>query len=543
VLRRLTQAHWRSAFVAAIFAVHPLHVESVAWVTERKDVLSTCFLLLTIAAYQRYVARPDWQRYAVVAGLFVLALMSKPMVVTLPALLLLLDFWPLQRSGADAAGRRSWTWLVIEKVPLLALSAATSVLTVLVQKRVGAMASFEVLPWSTRAANAIVGYGEYVWKIFWPADLAAFYPFRDYSIALVLVVGAGLLAVTVVAIALRARAPWLATGWLWFIIALAPVSGLLQAGEQRIADRFTYVPMIGILMIVAWGVPALVRVAIDGPDADNTGSDQVSRRRLLAAAAVIAIAICAVTARAQAAHWRTSVDLWRHGARAVTGNYIAYENLAQALRERGELEESLTMYERALSIAPSHSPAYVAVVQNSLGLVLTRQGRHDAARARFEAAVKSNPSFAEPRGNLGNALAAEGKFAEAVEHYRAAVKLKPDFTEAQVGLGSALLSQGLVDEAGAHYREALTIDPRLAQAHNGLGAVLAQQGRDEEAMTEYREALRLKPDLATAHFNMAMLLVKRGRLTDARQHAESALTIDPGYEPAHRLWLWLRSQS
>jgi tetratricopeptide (TPR) repeat protein len=533
-LRRLTGEHWPSAFVAAIFAVHPLHVESVAWVTERKDVLSTCFLLLAIGAYQRYAARPTSRRYVLMAALFTLALMSKPMVVTLPALLLLLDYWPLQRGGDAAAGKQPWRRLIVEKAPLVALSAATSAATVIVQKRVGAMASFEALPWSTRAANAIVGYGEYVWKTFWPVNLAAFYPFRDYSTAVVLVVGAGLLAVSAAAIALRRRFPWLLTGWLWFVIALAPVSGLLQAGEQRIADRFTYVPMIGLLVVVGWG---LLRVVEASPDARRRPA-----RLALATAAAVVLAACTVLARAQTSHWRSSIDLWRHAARVIPGNYIAFENLGQALRERGELDESRAMYERALSVAPSHSPAYVAVVQNSLGLVLTRQGRQDEARARFEAAVRSNPSFAEPHGNLGNALAAEGQFAEAVAHYRAAIGLKPDFAEAQVGLGSALLSQGRAGEAAAHYREALKIDPALAQAHNGLGGALAQQNRDDEAMAEYREALRLKPDLATAHFNVAMLLVKQGRLADARQHAESALTIDPGYEPAHRLWLWLRAQ-
>jgi protein O-mannosyl-transferase len=542
-LRRLTGAHWPSAFVAAIFAVHPLHVESVAWVTERKDVLSTCFLLLAIGAYQGFAARPTGPRYALMSALFALALMSKPMVVTLPVLLLLLDFWPLQRHGDEAAGKRSWTRLIAEKVPLLALSAATSAATVIVQERVGAMASLEALPWSTRAANAIVGYGEYVWKTFWPVNLAAFYPFQECSIAVVSAVGAGLLAVTTAAVVLRARFPWLLTGWLWFIVALAPVSGLLQAGEQRIADRFTYVPMIGLLVIVGWGVPKLVERSIGEPVQASAGARRQPGRVGLAVAAVVAVTACTAAARAQTSHWRTSVDLWRHAARVTPANYIAYENLGQALRERGELEESRAMYEHALTVAPAHSPAYVAVIQNSLGLVLTRQGRQEDARARFEAAVAANPAFAEPHGNLGNALAAEGKFADAVEHYRIAIKLKPDFTEAQLGLGSALLSQGNAAEAIGHYREALELDPSLAQAHNGLGASLAREGRDDEAMAEYEEALRLKPDLTTAHFNLAMLLVKRGRLADARRHAETALTIDPHYEPAHRLWLWLRSQS
>jgi protein O-mannosyl-transferase len=533
LLRRLTGHEWRSAFVAAIFAVHPLHVESVAWVTERKDVLSTCFLLLTIGAYSSYVRKPSRGRYAVMSVLFVLALMSKPMVVTLPVLLLLLDIWPLGRVGAGSE-RAVWGWLLVEKIPVLVLAAATSVATVMVQRRVGAMASLAALSWTARLSNAIVGYGEYVWKTIWPANLAAFYPFRDYPVPLVVAVAVALGAVTIVAVALRQRTPALLVGWLWFVIALLPVTGLLQAGEQRIADRFMYVPMIGLLMILTWGLPALFEQSDD--------RERARSRAVLAVASTLVVLACAVAARAQTAHWRTSVDLWRHAVLATPESYIAYENLAQALRERGELEESRAMYERALSVAPAHSPAYVAVIQNSLGLVLTREGRPQDARARFEAAVAANPAFAEPHGNLGNALAAEGKYADAVEHYRIAIKLKPDFTEAQLGLGSALLSQGDAAEAIGHYREALKLDPSLAQAHNGLGASLAREGRDDEAMAEYEEALRLKPDLTTAHFNLAMLLVKRGRLADARRHAETALTIDPQYEPAHRLWLWLRTQ-
>src|SRR4029453_1555638 len=340
-------------------------------------------------------------------------------------------------------------------------------------------------------------------------------------------------AVTIAAVALRRRAPALLVGWLWFVIALLPVSGLFQAGEQRVADRFMYVPMIGLLMILAWGVPALFELS---EDRDGAPSRAGWPRTVLAVASVMTVLACAVTARAQTAHWRTSVDLWRHAVLATPDSYIAYENLAQALRERGALEESRAMYERALSLAPAHSPAYVAVIQNSLGLVLTRQGRHEDARARFEAAVAANPAFAEPHGNLGNALAAEGRFANAVEHYRRAIELKPDFAEAQLGLGSALLSQGNAAEAILQYQAALKLDPSLAQAHNGLGASLAREGRDDEALAHYEEALRLNPDPPPAFLNRAMLLVKRGRRADARRHAETALTIDPRSPPAHRLW-------
>jgi tetratricopeptide (TPR) repeat protein len=287
------------------------------------------------------------------------------------------------------------------------------------------------------------------------------------------------------------------------------------------ADRFMYVPMIGILVMAAWGVPALVeRRGVQGS--------------WLAPTALALVAACAIAARAQTAHWEDSVRLWQHAARVTPESYIAHENLGQALRERGQLDEAKASYERALAHAPSRSPGYLAVIQNSLGMVLTRQGKTADALEHFSAAVVQNPGFAEAQSNLGNALASEGRLPEAIEHYQDAVRLKPDYTEPRVGLGSALLSQR--DPAGAipHYREALRLDPKLAQAHNGLGAALAMEGHDDQAMAEYTEALRLKPDLPTAHLNVALLFMKKGDAAQARRHLEEALAIDPGYAPAQQ---------
>jgi protein O-mannosyl-transferase len=408
-----------------------------------------------------------------------------------------------------------------EKLPLIAMAAATGIATVIVQKRVGAVAGLDALSWSDRIDNALVGYLEYIWRTIWPARLAAFYPFRDYPAAIVVIAFAVLAIVTGLALYCRTRFPYVFTGWLWYVVTLAPVSGLLQAGEQRIADRFTYIPMIGLLIVVAWGVPdGLARLRL--------------RRGLTPALATLVILVSAVAARAQAAHWSDSVALWEHAARVTPDSYIAHENLGQALRERGRLEEARASYERALAHAPARSPAYLAVIHNSLGLVLTRMGKTDDARAQFEAAVRFNPVFAEPRSNLGNTLAAEGRLSDAIGHYRAAVELKPDFTEAQVGLGNTLLRQGNPEEAAAYYREALRLDPALAHAHNGLGAALARQGQDKEAMAQYQEALRLKPDMATAHFNLAVLLATENRNDEARRHLETALVIDPGYQDARR---------
>jgi tetratricopeptide (TPR) repeat protein len=513
LLRRTTNAVGRSAFVAAAFAVHPLHVESVAWVTERKDVLSTLFLLLTTLAYVAYTRRPGWTRYAAVMLLFALALMSKPMVVTLPVVLLLLDVWPLARSNAKA--------LVLEKIPLFALALAAGVTTVIIQSRVGAMAGLDALPLSTRLGNAAIGYLAYPWKAIWPWPLAAFYPLFELTPVRVGSAIAVLLAITWLAFRVRLRHPYAFVGWFWYVVTISPVIGFLQAGEQGMADRFMYVPLIGLTIAIAWGVPAVF---------SRTGVSN----RVLAPVAIAVIAVWAVASRAQAAHWENSLTLWQHAAAVTPRSYIAHENLGQALRERGRLDEALASYERALALAPAHSPGYVAVINNSIGLVLTRQGNVAEARKRFAAAVLSDPAFGEARSNLGNALAAEGHAAEAVDQYREAIRLKPEYVEPRVGLGAALLQSGRAAEAAVHYREAIALDPTLAQAHNGLGGALATQGDAAGALREYEEALRLYPRLPTAHHNIALLYMKRGDAAEARRHLEAALAIDPQYEPARQ---------
>ena len=507
VFRRMTRAVWPSAFVAAIFAVHPLHVESVAWIAERKDVLSGFFWLATMLAYVGYTRQPRAGRYGLVAALFALALMSKPMVVTLPVILLLLDIWPLERFGRRA---------VLEKVPLLALALATSVATVVIQHRVGAMAGLDALPWQVRVGNATIGYVAYLWKTIWPTHLAAFYPLFDTSPLRVGAAALALIAATAAAVMARRQYPFVFVGWFWYVIAIAPVIGLLQAGEQGMADRFMYLPMIGILIAAAWGAP------------------RVAPPRLLAGVAGAIVLACTIAAREQTAHWANSIELWSHAARVTPRSYIAHENLGQALRERGDYDAARSSYERALALAPPRSPGYAAVIHNSIGMVLTRQGRTAGALAEFAAAVEGNPTFAEAQTNLANALMAEGRTADAVPHYQRAIALKPDYVEPRVGLGGAFLQSGRPSEAIAEYRAALAIDPGLAEAHNGLGGALATSGEDEAAMAEYRQALQLKPNLPTAHTNIALLFIKRGDLAEARRHLETALGIDPEYAPARR---------
>jgi tetratricopeptide (TPR) repeat protein len=412
---------------------------------------------------------------------------------------------------------------------LFALALATGIATVIIQKRVGAVAGLGALPLQVRITNAAVEYVEYLWKTIWPTHLAAFYPFRAHSPLLVLAAALLLAAVTVVAVRLRRRHPYLLVGWFWYVVTVAPVIGLVQAGEQRMADRFMYIPMIGLLMLVSWGVPDLV-------------APVRSRTLPLPAAAAVVVVLCAATARAQVEHWSDSIALWQHATRVTPDSYIAFENLGQALRDRGRLDEASASYLEALALAPPRSPGYTAVIHNSLGMVLTRQRKTGEALAHFAEAVRVNPGFAEAQTNVGNALAAEGRLPEAIEHYRAAVGINPDVTEAHVGLGSGLLSLGKAAEAIPHYTEALRLNPDLAEAHNGLGAALAMEGHDDEAMAQYSEALRLKPELPTAHLNVAVVLIKQGLIEDATRHLETALSFDPGYEPARQLLMRIRQR-
>lgn len=520
LLRRMTGADGKSAFVAAIFAVHPLHVESVAWLAERKDVLSTFFLMVTFWMYVRYAERPGTARYAAVGVAYALALMTKPMVVTLPFALLLLDVWPLRRGIGRARA-------VVEKIPLLALALIVSVATVIVQTEVGAVAGLDALPLGARVKNALVGYVMYVWKTIWPTGLAPFYPFRAYSDWTVVCAGLALVIATALAVAVWRRWPYVTVGWLWYIVMVAPVIGLMQAGEQARADRFMYVPMIGLSIVAAWGGPAVLeRIGL--------------RARAAAALGIAIVVVCAAVAHAQASYWVDSTTLWRHAAAVTDDNYMAYEKLGEAYRDRGQYEDAMTNYQRAIELAPPGSPAHVATIENNLGLVLTRSGKPDEAEAHFAAAERLNPEFAEAQSNYANALAMQGKFDQAIAHYHAALAIQPQSVETLIGLGGTLVREGRPEDAAVQYREALRLDPNIAQAHNGLGSALTLEHRDDEAMPEFTRALELKPDLPSAHLNIAIVLLRKGDTAGARRHLETALTIDPSYEPARNVLTRIR---
>jgi tetratricopeptide (TPR) repeat protein len=522
-LRQTTAAFWKAAFVAAVFAIHPLHVESVAWVTERKDVLGGFFWILTLWAYVSYTARPSGLRYLRVVGAFGLALMSKPSAVTLPAVLLLVDVWPLRRA-TFSGDRATWMRLVLEKLPLFGLAVATSAVTILIQAHMGAVSDLGTLSLGARVLNAVVDYFLYLGKMAWPAHLAAFYPLRRWSIAIAAAAALGLLAVTLATLRVRRTHPYVLVGWLWYLVTLVPMIGLVQVGAQAIADRFMYLPMIGLLIIVSWGVPDLV--------ARWPGS---ADRRLVPALGATLIVMGTLTAHRTAASWSDDVALWQHASRSTENNYLAYMNLGSALVKHDDLAGAQSAYASALAALKNEYPAYRAAVHVNIGLVYARQGRTADALEEFSLAARLNPRSAEAELNEGTALASLGQTTAAVEHFSAALEDEPDDLDALIAMGSALLTRGQPSAAIRYYVEAARIAPNSAETHNGLGSALAMAGRRDDAIAEFQRALRLKPDLTSGYFNLALLFASAGRFDEARQNVEQALRLDPFYAPAQQL--------
>ena len=516
VLRKMTAALWRSAFVAALFAIHPLRVESVAWVAERKDVLSGVFFMLSLGAYVWYVRDPRrWFRYLAVVFFFALGLMSKPILVTLPFVLLLLDYWPLNRFSATGNGPKLTyvaSRLILEKIPLFALAAAVCLVTFVTQEKIIAP-----LPFSLRASNASVSCATYLWQMVYPRNLAAYYPLKEQGLPLWEVVLSLLVLVLISALAFRwrRRRPWLLVGWLWYLGMLVPVIGLVSSGLRAHADRYTYLPQIGLYLIIAWAATGLVagrrhgRLLVGG----------------LAFAVVVALILCA---RSQVSYWRNSELLWTHTLACTSANVIAHNNLGNALFQKGNVDEAFVHYQKALQINPDYAEAHV-----NLGNALFKKGNVDEAFVHYQKALQINPDYAEAHVNLGNALLLRGNVDEAIVHYQKALHIEPDYATAHDNLGYALLQKGNVDEAIDHFQKALRINPEYAKAHNSLGNALLQKGNVDEAIVHYQKALHIEPDYATAHDNLGNALLQKGNMDEAIVHYKMALQINPDDAGAH----------
>jgi tetratricopeptide (TPR) repeat protein len=621
VLRRMTGAHWRSAFVAALFAWHPLHVESVAWASERKDVLSALFFLLTLMSYARYLGlgssryRPagevlfgireesptddqslltsaatrDWKWYGFALFFFGLGLMSKPMLVTTPFVLLLLDYWPLRRFNLPTIHQSTnpssqsnnplihtvgvpLRSLLLEKVPFLVLSVASCVITFLVQRKGGAVSTS--ISVGARIANAVVAYVRYLGDCFWPSKLSVLYPHPGHWPAWE-VGGAALVLIGIsvfVGWSIQKRR-YLMVGWCWFVGMLVPTIGLVQVGVQSMADRYTYLPVIGLFVIVAWGVSDLMAARTESlkskvqslkSNADesrpevqrpksillrqkHSGGQEVQRPRskktpahdeakntsegethaiptangpLVAAAGFVLLA-CAILTVKQIGYWQNSETLFRHAVQVTQSNYLAYNNLGFFLSNKGNSAEAMENYVKALEINPAYEDAH-----NNVGYALAGRKQYAEAIAHYEAALKIRPNHTEVHNNLGNALADTGQIDQAIEHYLIVLKQNPEHADAHNNLGIALAMKGHFDEAIEHFHAALRLKPDYASAHSNLGNAYAVQHKLDEAIHEYQESLRLNPKDPQAHNNLANALSEQGRLDEATAQYQEALRLN-----------------
>ena len=562
LLRRMTESTKKSFFVAALFALHPLHVESVAWISERKDVLSTFFWLLTVWAYAIYVQAPGVRKYLVVVVFFIFGIMSKPMVVTLPFVLILLDYWPLNRlGGADnqndatigraVAGRKRAAFLIAEKMPLLAIAVFSGIVTYVAQKQAGAMGAADFFPWDVRIVNAVVSYASYIVKMIWPDNLSVFYPHPVFwPMSKVVLSGILLLACSLLAYMCRRRYPYFAVGWLFYIGTLVPVIGLVQVGTQAMADRYTYIPLIGLFIAIVWGVSDIFR-------------SLPYRRVVFSIVSVLILGVFTFLSWQRCLLWGNNLTLWNDVLKnhqvafaymvrgigyAEKGQYeLAVKdynaalnmdgNFAAALSDRaiaygnlGQYQKAFADFDRALRIAPNLSHTYYA-----LGMFHKFNGRNDLAIYDLTQAIKINPDMAVGAYNdRGSIYAALAQYDRALSDFNEALRINRNFAEAYYNRGTLYNIQKKYDLALADFGKALEIKPGYADAYNNRGFSLEGQGRLKEALEQYLTALRVEPRHARAHNNAGNILLKAGKYGEAVIYFQRALQIRPDYEDAQK---------
>ncbi len=587
LFKLMTGDLWQSAFVAALFALHPMHVESVAWASERKDVLGAFFWILTMLAYLRYAKQPELSRYLLIILLFTAGLMAKPMLVTLPFVLILTDYWPLKRLKTNEklySIFNSQYSILYEKLPLFFLAAASGVITVFAQKSGGQVRSLDTFPLGIRIGNALISYIKYILKLIDPRNLAFHYPYPyPFPVSQAVAAGFVLTALSVFIIRQRKQRPYLLMGWLWYLGTLVPVIGLVQVATQAYSDRYSYIPFIGLSLIIAWGIADLTE-------------KWTHRRIILGIAAGLLLTVWTVLTYIQTTYWKNSITLFTHTLNVTENNYLAHNSLGAALEEQGRIVQAISHFREALQIKSDGTQAYynmgVALEKQgkyeesfqhfskavklkpdfvnalyNLGIALKRRGDIQAAVKYFSQAVQLRPDFAEAHNNLGTALSYMGKSDEAIRHYRESIRLRPDYAEAYNNLGTALKSQGKYqaamqsyqkalennpkfseahlnwgialgtlgdhNAAALHFAEAIRLKPDFADAHYSLGVALSSSGKNDQALQHYQEALRLKPDFAVVHFNMGVLLAGQGDLKKAAGHFSEAVRIKPDYAEAY----------
>ncbi len=520
-LHAATGSVWRSAVVAGLFAVHPLRVESVAWISERKDVLSAVLFMATLLAYERYARATDRIRLVFVTVIFAAGLMAKPMLITLPVILLLLDFWPLRRLR-DAGGGISLSRAFSEKIPLFVLAAFSGAVTLWAQH--GPTGVLDFVPLGSRLTNAALSYCTYIYQLLWPDKLAVFYPLPVHSDQLLASIAADiiLLSVSAAALAFRRRFPYFFVGWFWYIVMLVPVIGVWPNGLQAHADRYTYLPHIGLLVALVWGLVDVLR--------------QLRAFRLALPAATALIALLAWQTWQQISFWRDGETLWRHTLAVTSDNDVAMNNLGLALQDRGNLDGALENLRAALGVLQrrrASSPSSRAFVHNNIGNNFARRNQVDDAIAEYRQCINLRPDFGNAHVNLADMLSQKRDWSGALAEYERALLLEPKDADAQHRAGVALLRLGRDEQAIASYKKALVIEPRFSAAAVDLGNALFGRGRIDEAAGYYRLAAESDPRNADAHFNLGRIYLGQRRLADAAREYQSVVSITPDDIDAH----------
>ncbi len=528
VLRKMTGSLWPSAFVAAAFALHPMHVESVAWITERKDVLSTLFLMLTLAAYVSYVRHRSLVRYLLTVSLFTLGLLAKPMLVTLPFLLLLLDYWPLERFAAPRAVKtaaitdrqRILYRIIIEKIPFLVLSAVSSVITFIVQKGSGAVMDVNTLSLQKGVANAFLSYAKYIGKMFWPQNMAVFYPLDIDGVPLwqIVLCVLLLLVISIFAVRFGQKHRYLPVGWFWFVGTLIPVIGLVQSGAQSLADRYTYISLTGLFIIIAFG-------------ADRLTAKWNYRKYFLSLLAAVVLGAASVCASLQLKFWQNSITLFQRAVDVTSNNFIIYNNFANVLGKMGKLNQSLEYLNKALALRPNS-----AEIHNNLGNAFRELGKVDQAIEHYKEAVKYKPDLADAHFNLGVALSKKGDFNDAVAEYQKTLAIDPVNSDALSEFGFICAQQGKLDQAVDYYNRAIAINPNNVIAHGRLGLALAEQGKFDDAIREFKIVLKARPDDVEMYCNLGILLERQNKTGQAIEQYRRALQIKPNDPKARELF-------
>jgi protein O-mannosyl-transferase len=504
LFNRRTGAVWKSAFVAAFFALHPLHVESVAWIAERKDVLSAFFWMLTLCLYVYYTEKPVIQRYWLVIFSFICALMSKPMVVTLPVIMILLDYWPLNRF--ESKKDNLILWQVKEKLPFFVLSAVFSIITIYAQHK--PTAKYFYFPLSARLANAPVAFTAYLEKTFWPHNLAVFYPISDQLPAWqVLGTAMLLIFVSVAVIVMIKSRPYLFIGWSWYVITLLPVIGIIRVGDFAMADRYTYLSLIGTGIMLGWGIPHVF------PNINI-------RKNILLPIGIIFIAILAFMTNKQCGYWKNSTILFNHALQVTKDNYLAYNNLGNALLDEGKYEEAVDRYNNALRIIPSYVLSY-----NNRGNAYTKLGQYQLAMNDCNEAIRLNPDDFLGYFNRGNVYKKIGQYQHALEDYNKAIRLNPDNSTIYFNRGNTYISLGQYQTAIEDFNKVILLNPASFDTYNNRAFIYVKLGQYQQALEDYSQAILLKPDYSDAYSNRAFLYFRQGDNVSGCRDAQTVCNL------------------